>query len=455
MRASRLAASTGVRLAVLQAVLLIAIFSVAGSVTKFSVKAIYRHEVQTRILGEAGALTVLDRDKGLAAVAKAIAQSERRPDGLEYRLEGPGGTALSDDLPRTGAAPGWTYLDWDDAHVPGRPYQDLMVYTQRLPDNATLTIGQDLSEESKLRHALKRVLFWCEVLGVTTGLIVSVLVGWSTLRRVQGIVGAARAVSGGQMQVRAPTRKAWIPDDIDELGATFNSMLDALDTLVGRLRWVSADIAHDLRTPLTHVKQKLDLIRRADAADAAAIGAACTEIDRDIDELLRTLDAMLRLAEIENDRHAARFQPVDLAELTSRVIDAYRPDLEASGRHLAVSLAPASFNGDADLVAQAIGNLIENALRHTPPGAAIAVAVEQSADRAIFSVADDGPGIPPQEREAVLQRFHRLETSRTTRGSGLGLPIVAAIARRHDATLELTDAGPGLKASLAFPAGHI
>jgi signal transduction histidine kinase len=450
VRISRLAASTGVRLAVLQAVLLIVLFSVAGSLTKFSVKVIYRREVQTRILGEAGALTALDRDKGLTAVAKAVAQSARRPDGLEYRLEASDGTALSNDLPRTGAGLGWAFLDWDDAHVPGRPYQDLMAYTQRLPDNATLTIAQDLSEESKIRHALKRVLFWCEVFGVGIGLIISVLLGWGTLRRVQGIVGAARAVSGAQMQVRAPARRALIPDDIDELGATFNSMLDALDTLVGRLRWVSAD-AHDLRTPLTHVKQKLELIKAADETSPET-SAACQAIDRDIDELLRTLDAMLRLAEIENDRHAARVEPVDLAELASRVIDAYRPDLEASGRHLTVRLVPASFDGDADLVAQAIGNLIENALRHTPPGASIVVAVDQTADRAVFSVTDNGPGIPADEREAVLQRFHRLQSSRTTRGSGLGLPIVAAIAKRHGGTLELSDAGPGLRVELAFPA---
>ena len=413
-------------------------------------KVIYRREVQTRILGEAGALTALDRDKGLAAVAKSVAQSERRPDGLEYRLEGPDGRALSDDLPKTGTAPGWTYLDWDDAHVPGRPFQDLLVYTQRLPDQATLTVAQDLSEESKLRHALKQVLFWCGAFGAAIGVGLSVLLGRGALRRVQGIVTAARAVAGGQMQVRAPARAAWIPDDIDELGATFNAMLDTLDTLVGRLRWVSADIAHDLRTPLTHVKQKLELIRGAGEASAATT-AACQEIDRDIDELLRTLDAMLRLAEIENDRHAARFQPVDLSELTSRVIDAYRPDLEASGRRLSLQLEPASFSGDADLVAQAVGNLLENALRHTLPGSMIAVRVEHVGDNAVFSVTDDGPGIPGEERDAVLQRFHRLESSRTTRGSGLGLPIVAAIAKRHGASLELSDASPGLKAAFAFP----
>jgi signal transduction histidine kinase len=273
--------------------------------------------------------------------------------------------------------------------------------------------------------------------------------GRGALRRIDGVVAAARAVSAGQMQVRAPKRSPLIPDDLDELGATFNNMLDELATLVNRLRWVSTDIAHDLRTPLTHVRQKLDKIRDADGASAEVL-AACQEIDGDLDELLRTFDAMLRLAEIENDPNVASAGRVDLTELVSRVVDAYRPDLEASGRRLEASLGRATLKGDADLIAQAVANLIENALRHTPESASIQVKVEQIGDKAMVSVTDDGLGIASDQHEAVLQRFHRLETSRTTSGSGLGLPIVAAIAKRHGASLTLEDAQPGLKATLVF-----
>ena len=451
MRVSRFLRSSGLRFAVLQTVLLIAAFTIAGALTKYSVKASYRNEVHTRILGEVTALSAVGRDKGTAALARVVTENERRPGGLEYRLEGPDGRGLAGDLPPTGAGTGWTALDWDDAVVPGRPFQDLEIFTQRLPDGSILTVGQDMDEQSKLSHTLKHVIFWCGAAGAAIGLVLSVLMGSGALRRVHGIVAAARAVSIGQMQVRAPTRRALLPDDIDELGATFNRMLDDIATLVNRLRWVSADIAHDLRTPLTHIRQKLEGIKGAAGVDPGVL-AACQEIDSDIDELLRTFDAMLRLAEIENSTELTRHGPVDLAEVTRRVADAYRPDLEASGRKLEVMLAPATVVGDADLIAQAVANLIENAFRHTPAGANIRVSLALREQDVELSVADDGAGIPADQHEAVLQRFHRLEGSRTTPGSGLGLPIVAAVAKRHGARLTLADASPGLKAMLVFPA---
>jgi signal transduction histidine kinase len=450
VRASRFFASTGVRLAFVQAILLITVFVVAGSLTKVSVRYIYRHEVQTRILGEVAALGALYRDKGIDVVAKAVAQDERRPGGLEYRLTAADGRVLSGDLPATGAGPGWTYLDWDDAVQPGRPFQDLMIYTQALPDHSTLTVGQDLSEESKLRHALKRTLFWCGAAGAGLGLGLSYLFARGALRRVDGVVGAARAVSAGQMEVRAPARTALLPDDIDELGASFNTMLDEIAKLVSRIRWVSTDIAHDLRTPLTHMRQKLERIK-GEAGDNAGVALAVQEVEGDVDELLRTFDAMLRLAEIENDPAAVKPQPVDLAELAGRIASAYGPDIEASGRHLELVLEPANLDGDPDLLGQAIANLIENALRHTPRGSRITVRAGTVDGRAALSVSDDGPGIPEDQHDAVLQRFYRLENSRTTPGSGLGLPIIAAIARRHGATLTLTNVKPGLKAALVFP----
>ena len=450
MRLRRLLTSTGVRLAVVQAVLLIIVFAVAGSLTKVSVKLIYRHEVRTRILGEVTALTTLSHDKGQDAVAKTIEQAARHPGGLEYRLADTTDKALAGDLPVTGAPPGWTYLDWDDKAEPGRPFQDLMVYTQPLPDHTTLTVGQDLSEESKLRHALKRTLFWCGAAGAALGLVLSYLFARGALRRVEGVVVAARAVSAGQMQVRSKVRRPLIPDDIDELGASFNVMLDEIATLVSRVRWVSTDIAHDLRTPLTHVRQKLERIKASTSGEALIVAG---EIEADVDELLRTFDAMLKLAEIETGPGSASNGPVDLAELVARVADAYRPDIESSGRRLAAKLTPLTVEGDAGLIAQAVANLVENALRHTPMGTGIELRVEPLGGAPSISVIDDGPGIPEAMRDMVLQRFVRLEASRTTTGSGLGLAIAAAIVKRHGATLQLADAAPGLRATIVFGEG--
>ncbi|HEX4182328.1 MAG TPA: ATP-binding protein [Caulobacteraceae bacterium] len=448
VRTSRLLASTGVRLAFIQAILLITVFVVAGSLTKVSVKLIYRHDLQTRILGEVATLRTVDREKGMPAVVQQVTLAERRPGGLEYRVADKAGRSLAGDLPATGAGPGWTYLDWDDEVVRGRPFQDLYIYTTALPSGAVLTIGQDLSEESNLRHALKRTLLRCGAVGAGLGLVLSYLFAGGALRRVQRVVAAARAVSAGQLQVRAPTRKSLLPDDIDELGGAFNGMLDEISTLMSRVRWVSTDIAHDLRTPLTHVRHKLDRIKHS--GDPSVVAAA-VEIEADVDELLRTFDAMLRLAEIENDPGAATRSNVDLAELTGRIADAFRPDIEASGRSLEVALQPATVDGEADLITQAISNLVENALRHTPAGARIQLRAETLEAQPSVSVIDDGPGIPRDQHDAVVERFCRLEASRTTPGSGLGLAIVSAIARRHGGALLLTDAHPGLRAALSFP----
>jgi signal transduction histidine kinase len=450
VRVSRFFAATGVRLAILQAVLLVCAFWVAGALTKFSTTYIYRHDVEARLQSEAATLAALYQSRGLGDVAAAVTSGERRRGGLEYRLVDPSGRPLAGDLPPTGAPLGLTFLDWDDARVPGRPYQDLMVDNVRLPDGSILTVGQDLTDEGKLRHALKTTLFWCGGAGAVVGLALSYLLARGVLRRVDGVVAAARAVSAGQMTVRAPRRKALLPDDIDELGGSFNAMLDEIAALIDRVRWVSTNIAHDLRTPLTHVRQKLERLRLA-ANDDPRVLTAARDIEGDVDELLRVFDAMLRLAEIESGPLAARFAPVDLDELAGRIADAYRPDIEASGRALSTSLTPATAQGDADLIGQAIANLLENALRHTPAGSQVELAVETWEGRPRLRVSDDGPGIPEARRQDALRHFYRLEASRTTPGSGLGLAIVAAIASRHGAAVALLDAEPGLTVLLTFP----
>ncbi len=440
--------SSGVRLAVLQTLLLVVAFLIAGSLTRVSVKLIYRNDVKTHIAGEVAALNGLMKASGPAAVARAVNQNGRHPGGLTYRFERADGTPLAGDLPPTGAGPGWTYLDWDDAVVPGRPYQDLLIYTARLPDGSRLTVGQDLSQGSRISKVLKKTMFWCALVGAGIGLGLSFLLSWGHLRRIDNVVAAARAVSAGQMLVRARTRTSLVPDDIDALGSAFNAMLDEITTLISRLRWVSADISHDLRTPLTHVQLRLERLKAT--ADPEVVQAV-EEIGEDVTALLRTFDAMLRLAEIENDPAAAHLSPVDLARLATEVVEAYGPDVDASGRGLELDAEPAQVLGDADLLRNAIANLIENALRHTPPGTHIRVAVRREADGARLVVADDGPGVPPEHYDKVLQRFQKLDPTRTTAGSGLGLPIVTAIAHRHGVKLVLADAGPGLKVSLIFP----
>ncbi|MBX9747371.1 MAG: HAMP domain-containing histidine kinase, partial [Hyphomonadaceae bacterium] len=215
-------------------------------------------------------------------------------------------------------------------------------------------------------------------------------------------------------------------------------------------RRVSTDVAHDLRTPLTHVRQNLETA--ASSQDLAAAHESVARAQSKVDDVLRIFAAMLRLAEIEAGTARSRFAPVDLAAVAERVADAYRPDVEASGKKLGLEPGRAvHIDGDADLIAQALANLIENALRHAGPDADVVIRLLETSAAVRLEVEDNGVGLAAEDRARVVDAFVRLDPSRSPMGAGLGLSIVAAIARLHGAELLLEDASPGLRAALVWP----
>jgi signal transduction histidine kinase len=297
---------------------------------------------------------------------------------------------------------------------------------------------------------VNRILLLCGLLGTVFCLAASFLFTRQAWRRIAQISKAAQLVTEGQLNQRVPLRRAANPDDIDDLGATFNGMLDRIGALISQLRQVTTDIAHDMRTPLTRLRHKIERLRTA-ASDQPTLARAIAGLDDDVGEILRTFDALLQLAEIETHDGATAFGLVNLGDIALNVAEAFRPDIEASGRHLRASGGSWVVAADGALLAQVCANLLENALRHTPPGTTIQIRVERDGHGARLVVADNGPGVSPEDRQEALKPFVRLERSRTTKGSGLGLSIVAAIAGRHGARLELDDARPGLEVVLAFP----
>jgi signal transduction histidine kinase len=256
-------------------------------------------------------------------------------------------------------------------------------------------------------------------------------------------------VGAGQLSTRVPTHDGFASDDLDELGGAFNVMLDRLEELIRQVKQVSSDIAHDLRTPLSRVRQRLDKLRRSED-DAQARLRAINLIEANLDEVLSMFAALLRLAEIECEGPSGRDGPIDLSGLVQRMAETYTPDIETRGGALTVAVKPVAIRGDAGLITLAIANLLDNVLRHTPPDTAVRMCFEEKNGLAILSVGDGGPGVPEQYREMVLRRHWRLAPHRPGSSSGLGLAIVAAIARRHRARLTLTDACPGLTVTLAF-----
>jgi signal transduction histidine kinase len=253
-------------------------------------------------------------------------------------------------------------------------------------------------------------------------------------------------VIGGDLSRRIPVDPAG--DDIEELVAKLNRMLDELEKLVEGVRRVSDNIAHDLRTPLARLRNRLELLRsEAEEDKRPVVEQALAEADG----LLATFNALLRIARIESGPGSSVFEAVDLSVLVDDVAELYEPLVEEAGKELVVrNQRGVSIRGDRDLVFQALANLVDNSLKYTPGGGRIEISLTTTGDEVDVIVSDDGPGISPAEREKVFQRFYRLDWSRSSPGAGLGLSLVAAVAELHQAKVHLEEYHPGLRVVVRF-----
>jgi signal transduction histidine kinase len=281
------------------------------------------------------------------------------------------------------------------------------------------------------------------VLALAGALVMSV----GVLRRVEAVSRASRAIMAGDLTQRMALRGT--DDEFDHLGSSLNAMLDRIQDLMLGLQQVSTDIAHDLRTPLTRLRQRLELAQRrettVDGLHAAVDGAIVN-----VDAILETFGALLRIAQIEAGTRRAGFQPVMLDELLNALVEAYQPVAEENGQILASQIEPGlSLQGDHELLTLLFANLVENAIKHSPAGAHISLEAKRKSDGIVATLADTGPGIPVAFRRKVLQRFYRLEASRTTPGSRFGLSLVNAVTVLHGASFDLQDTGPALCPALS------
>jgi len=322
-----------------------------------------------------------------------------------------------------------------------------------LPDGSTLIIGRDVAELEELQNALLRALEIGVLPAVLLSLAVGAWLGSRAARRVRAIRLTIERIMKGNLQDRlAVTGKG---DDFDSLAASVNDMLNEIERLLEEIAGVGDDIAHDLRTPLTRVRTRLERARLqaatreelVEAVEAAIVG---------LDQALGIITALLRIAEIEDGRRRAAFGDVDLAALARDIGELYEPIAEGHGVALTVD-APTrlSVHGDRDLMIEAVANVIDNAVKFTPHGGRVSIAVFARADRHVIRVADTGIGIPREEREAVMKRFYRSDKSRHHLGSGLGLGVVQAIVTLHGFTVVIDDAAPGcIFEIICPPASH-
>jgi len=300
---------------------------------------------------------------------------------------------------------------------------------------------------AEVLEALSIALVAGYILVISAGLIIGQFVGIRTERRIGSIIKTLEEVARGSLARRIPAADG-DRDDLSRVSGAVNAMLGQLETLLESQRQIATDIAHDLRTPLQRLRQRLEHMQRATTGEDEDLAAALSETET----VIATFHALLRIAQIEAGTQQSHFVPVDLGRLARDVVEIYQPVAEDEGQALTATIPDGAvgMHGDPALLSQLMSNLIENAIRHCPAGAALELALEEGAKGPVLSMSDDGPGIPADEMSKVFRRFYRVEKSRTTEGHGLGLPLVKAICTLHDARVSLSSNAPGLKVTVTF-----
>jgi signal transduction histidine kinase len=316
-----------------------------------------------------------------------------------------------------------------------------------IPGGYRLLVGHDVSDGAKFRDKIKETLLWAGLVALGLGLLGGAAMSRKLLSRVEQVNRTSERVMAGNLSDRVPLDGAG--DEFDQLAANLNRMLDQIERLMLSMREVTDNVAHDLKTPLSRLRARLELalLGPEAGAEAEAIRAAIEEADR----LLATFNALLSIAEAESGARRAEAEPLDLAALAAAGAELYEPVAEEKGFSLSLAMeSGVSVRGDHHLLSQALANLLDNAVKYAG-GGAIEIRVRRRYQRAILEVCDHGPGIPEADRESVFNRFVRLEPSRSTPGNGLGLSLVRAVAQLHDGSVELGDNRPGLRVRLDLP----
>ena len=305
-----------------------------------------------------------------------------------------------------------------------------------LADGATLFLGRSAGDLADIDGIVRRAMALAVLPAALLALVGGALVSVGTLRRVDAVWRACSLIMAGEFHRRLPVGRR--RDEFDRLSEMVNRMLDQTERLVEEVKGAGDAIAHDLRTPLTRLRARLARALDPDARHAP-VGDVLASSLADVDQLLATVTAVLRLAEVEEGRRQSGFRSVDLDDVVGDVAELYAPVAEEKEIDFSLlrSDGPATLHGDGDLVFEAIANLVDNAIKYTPPGGRVGLVLETGNGGPLVKIWDTGPGIPPEESEAVMRRFYRVDRSRHLPGTGLGLSLVAAIVRLHGFSLEM------------------
>ena len=462
--------TTAARLSALYLILFIACATIlVFYMTSLSVR-MFTAQTQATIEEEAQGLARAYQRGGLPLLVRVIEVRARQPGANLYLLADPNGRVLTGNVeslePGVLETNGWTQRPFfyerygenaarrdgaareaavdDDRH-------SATALVLRLPNQMILLVGRDLSEPERFRSVVRRAMVVAFGIMALGALLIWYFVGRTALKRIDSVTEASRRIMGGDLTGRLPVAGAG--DEFDRLATNLNTMLARIAELNEGLKQVSDNIAHDLKTPLTRLRNR---------AEAALSGRHKTAEYREVleatiaesDQLIKTFNAILMISRIEAGYSAEPMSPVDLASIVADVVELYEPVAEEGGVSLAAgAIEPTTITGNRELIAQALSNIVDNAIKYaagmdTPPVVTVALSRGQGEIR--LEVADNGPGIAEKDRERVTERFVRLEASRSQPGSGLGLSMAKAAMRFHGGRLELANRDPGLAVAMVF-----
>ncbi len=456
MKLSRIVRSTSVRLslrfALLYSVVTALVFAMAYQMADYEITK----WIEEQLIEEETAYIHLYQENGLEAVVAQVSGlgDFNFEDHRIFLLKDVNGAHLVGNIARID----WTgvsgYLEATAIDVTGPDENESPGYILRnisLGAN-TLILGTSTYFVTELLEGLSGGLLIGFAIVLLVGAGAGVAVGRRTEHRLVQISTTLQDVAKGNLEARVPLESD-NADDLTQLSAEINKTIGHLQNMVESQNQISADIAHDLRTPMQRLRQRLEAIGQSPDLPQPLATAVYEAIDA-ADDLIETFHALLRISQIEAGARRENFCQVDLVSVLARIEDAYGAVAEEKGQILrfTATTPPVTVSGDRQLLTQMMANVVENALRHCPSDAQIQVGLKAQNATIAFVVCDNGPGIPAQEKEKVLRRFYRLEKSRTTSGNGLGLSLVKAVVDLHDAKISLTDGNPGLTVSIVFTA---
>jgi signal transduction histidine kinase len=417
-------------------------------------------QITATVNGEVNGLSEQYGQGGLRRLVTVVDVRSRRPGSSLYLVTTPSGEGLAGNVgslePGVLDRPGWLETDYHRLESPEGAEHRALVRVVQLPGGFHLLVGRDLDERERLFGIVVNAGQWSIALVIVLGLLGGFFVSRRVLSRIDAMTGTAQTIMAGDLSGRLPV--AGTGDELDRLADNVNAMLERIEALMRGLKEVSDNIAHDLKTPLTRLRNRCEQALRG-ATGEASYRAALESTIAESDDLIRIFDALLMIARAESGQARENMTEFDASEIARDVGELYEPVADEKGIALKIDApAAAPMRGNRELVSQALANLIDNAIKYAGPNgkvngvaAEIVVKAGDDGERITLSVADRGPGIPDADRGRVVERFVRLEQSRSEPGSGLGLSLASAVARLHGGELKLEDNHPGLRTTIALP----